>query len=99
MTSPTRIWRDQAAWISLTFALALPHAAAAQDARSVEISGGYSWMRDYDGDATFPRGWFASLAADVKGPVDVVGDASGSYKSMGGLDIDLSLNIHTFMGG
>ena len=64
-----------------------------------ELAGGYSLMRDYDGDATFPGGWFASVAADVAGPLAVVGDASGSYKSMGGLDVNLSTNIHTFMGG
>ena len=56
-------------------------------------------MRDYDGDVTFPRGWFASVAVDLAGPLALAGDASGSYKSMGGLDIDLSMNIHTVMGG
>ena len=57
--------------------------------RKVESAGGYSLMRDYDGDATFPGGWFASVAADVAGPLAVVGDASGSYKSMGGLGMSL----------
>ena len=85
--------------IALVLALAVPRHAAAQDERRVEVAGGYSLMRDDDGDATFPLGWFASVAADVAGPLALVGEASGSYKSMGGLDINVSTNIHTFMGG
>ena len=90
---------SRAVWITLVLAVALPRHAAAQYERRVELAGGYSLMRDYDGDATFPGGWFASVAADVAGPLAVVGDASGSYKSMGGLDVIVSTNIHTFMGG
>lgn len=87
-------------WIALAVALAVPSAAAAaQEAGRFEVAGGYSAMRDYDGDVTFPRGWFAAVAVDLAGPLALAGDASGSYKSMGGLDIDLSMNIHTFMGG
>jgi hypothetical protein len=89
----------RAVWIVLVLAVAVPRHAAAQDERRVELAGGYSLMRDYDGAATFPGGWFASVAADVAGPLALVGDASGSYKSMGGLDINVSTNIHTFMGG
>jgi hypothetical protein len=86
-------------WIMLVLAAALPADAVAQEGGPVEIAGGYSYMRDYDGDATFPRGWFASIGADVAGPVGVVGDVSGSYKSMGGLDVDLSVSVHTVTGG
>jgi hypothetical protein len=90
---------SRAAWIALVLVVAVPRQAAAQDERRVELAGGYSLMRDYDGDATFPRGWFASVAADVAGPLALVGDVSGSYKSMRGLDVNMSTNIHTFMGG
>jgi hypothetical protein len=90
---------SRAVWIALVLAVAAPQNAAAQNERRVELAGGYSLMRDYEGDATFPGGWFASVAADVAGPLTLVGDASGSYKSMGGLDINVSTNIHTFMGG
>jgi hypothetical protein len=90
---------SRAVGIALVLAAALPRPAAAQDERRVELAGGYSLMRDYDGDATFPGGWFATIAADVAGPLVLVGDVSGSYKSMGGLDVNVSTNIHTFMGG
>lgn len=86
-------------WIALAVVVAAPRHAAAQDERRVEFAGGYSLMRDYDGDVTFPRGWFASVAADIAGPLALVGDVSGSYKSMGGLDIEMSLKNHTFLGG
>jgi hypothetical protein len=99
MNNPVRIWRLRLAWLVLTVALAPRPAAWAQDSGRVEVAGGYSWLRDYEGVATFPRGWFASVASDMKGPLALVGEASGSYKSMGGLDIELSLGIHTFMGG
>ena len=90
---------SRALWIALALAVAVPRDAAAQDERRVELAGGYALMRDYDGDVTFPRGWSASIAADVAGPLAVVGDVSGSYKSMGGLDVNISTNIHAFMGG
>ena len=59
---------SRAVWIALVLSVAVPRYAAAQDERRVELAGGYSLMRDYDGDATFPGGWFASVAADVAGP-------------------------------
>ena len=86
-------------WIALTLTVAAPKQAAAQDPGRVEVAGGYSFMRDYDGNATFPRGWFGSLALDLAGPIALAGEASGSYKSMGGLDVDLSVSSHTLMGG
>lgn len=90
---------SRAVWIALVLAVAVSRHAGAQDARRVELAGAYSLMRDYDGDVTFPRGWSASIAADVAGPLALVGDASGSYKSMSGLDVNMSTKIHAFMGG
>ena len=90
---------SRAVWICLVLAVGVPQNAAAQNERRVELAGGYALMRDYEGDATFPGGWFASVAADIAGPLTLVGDVSGSYKSMGGLDINVSTSIHTFMAG
>lgn len=89
----------RAIWIALALVVAVPGYSAAQDDRRVEVAGGYSLMRDYDGDATFPLGWFAAPALDVAGPLAMAGEASGSYKSMSGLDVEVSTDIHTFMGG
>lgn len=90
---------SSAIWIALVGVLAVSAPAVAQDDRGVELAAGYSAMRDYDGDATFPLGWFASVGADIAGPFALAAEASGSYKSMGGLDIEVSTTIHTFMGG
>jgi hypothetical protein len=83
----------------LLFIVSIPHRAAAQGGGPIDVAGGYAFMRDYDGAVTFPRGWFGSVGADVAGPVGIVGAASGSYKAMSGLDIRMSMNIQTFMGG
>lgn len=83
----------------LAIAAAVPNRALAQSDSGFEVAGGYGFLRDVDGDATFPRGWFASVAGDVAGPISLVGDFGGNYKSMGGLDVELSMSIHTLMGG
>src|SRR5262245_3822096 len=78
---------------------AMPRVAAAQSASRVDAAGGYAWLRDHDGDVTFSRGWFASVGADVVGPLGIVGDISSSEKSQSGLDVELSVKIQTFMAG
>jgi hypothetical protein len=88
-----------ALWIALALIIVSATPARAQDDSPVDVSVGYSSMRDYDGEVTFPRGWFATLGADVVGPLAVVGDVGGSYKSMGGLDVRVAVRLHTVMGG
>ena len=79
--------------------------AAAQDHGRIEVAGGYLLMKSHDDDMTFPRGWFGSVAFDIVGPLAVVGEASGSYKSisefdaMSGVGADFSASTHAFMGG
>jgi hypothetical protein len=85
--------------LTLLLIVATPHRVTAQSDGRIDVAGGYSFMRDHDGGVSFPTGWFASVGGDLAGPIGIVGDASGSYKSMGGLDIDFSMSIHTFMGG
>jgi hypothetical protein len=75
-----------------------PAAAQTGDGR-VDVAGGYVWLRDYDGALTLPRGWFASLGADVAGPFGLVGDLSGSYESQVGLDIKFSMSILSLAAG
>ena len=79
--------------------------AAAQDHGRIEVAGGYLLMKSHDDDMTFPRGWFGSVAFDIVGPLAVVGEASGSYKSisefdaMSGVGADFSASTNAFMGG
>lgn len=86
-------------WIAVMLTTIFAAPALAQDDSRVDVSAGYASLHAYDGGATFPRGWFGSVGADVAGPLAAIGDVSGSYKSMGGLDIRIGVRIHTFMGG
>lgn len=85
--------------------IAAPTYGLAQDSGRIEVSGGYLLMRSHDDEMTFPRGWFGALAVDVVGPLAVVGEVSGSYKSisefdaLSGVGTDFSARNHAFMGG
>src|SRR5262245_28610884 len=78
---------------------AIPRVAAAQGAGRVDVAGGYSWLRDHDAEATFTRGWFASVGADLIGPLGLVGDVSSSSESQRGPDVEFSMNMLSLMGG
>ena len=54
-------------WIVVIFAALPASPARAQDGSRVDVSAGYSSLRDYDGGPTFLRGWFGSVGADVAG--------------------------------
>ena len=75
---------------------------------AVEMSGGYTFMRDFSSDLAedlnFPAGWYASTAVNVNRWFGVVGEVTGSYKN----DLKLGLEemgmssdaqVYTFMGG
>jgi hypothetical protein len=87
--------------LALLLVAASPRQAAAQAEHPLEVAGGYAYMRDADinPDVHFPRGWFGSVGVDVAGPLAIAGGASGSYKSMSGLDVRVSASILTFVGG
>jgi hypothetical protein len=104
-----RISRRMAALVCLLSALALPRAAAGQTqtARSTELFGGYSYLRDpgnsvltaTEGDDSFPLGWNAGVAQPVWRAVAAVGEISGQYKTHTTLDGDVKLSFHAFMAG
>jgi opacity protein-like surface antigen len=79
-------------------ALAQEGAAAAQPL--VEISGGYSFMRDFTIEENFPAGWYFSTALNPLDWFGLVGEVTGAYKT---LDENLLLKVkthgYTFMGG
>jgi outer membrane protein with beta-barrel domain len=90
---------SNAIWIALLLTIASATPARAQYDSRADASVGYSAMRDYDGEVTFPRGWFATVGANVAGPVALIGDVSGSHKSMGGFNVNVGVRLYTFMGG
>jgi hypothetical protein len=87
-----------------TCLLALASAPAmAQVTPSVEIGVGYAYLRDEEIDENFPLGWYADIAGNLSDSLGVVGEVSGSYKTISDddpdLDLDIKLSVHSLMGG
>jgi len=79
---------------AVTFCVAvLPTIAAAQDGGRVDIAAGYAWLHDQEAEVTFSRGWFASIGANLAGPLGIVGQASGSSKGQTGIDVEMTMHI------
>ena len=74
-------------------------AQANQDAPRAEVAGGYVFLRDFEIDESFPAGWFASAAVNVREMLAVVGEVSGSYATINLFGTDIDANVHAFMGG
>src|SRR5688572_11279599 len=75
---------------------ALP--VSAQDVPAIDLSGGYSFVRDQALEENF-HGWLASVAGHFNPWLAAVGEVGGNYKSIDVLGSDISLSIHSFMGG
>jgi hypothetical protein len=80
----------------LVLVLALP--AYAQETPAIEVSGGYSLVRDHDIEENF-HGWLASVTVNLNSWLGVVAEAGGNYKtvSFDGEGVDVSL--HSLLGG
>jgi len=99
------------AFSSLVCALvaAAPSIASAQaiPRPSIELYGGYSYLRDPGnsvlaataGDDSFRIGWAAGAARPVWRAIAAVGEASGHYKTRTTFDDDVRLSFHAFLGG
>lgn len=101
-----------AAALAMTLA-ATPAPARAQEIHAppmpaVELSVGYSFMRDFSDDRpedmNFPMGWYAAAAANLNRWFGVVGEATGSYKRDVSINYGLTTftqnaRVHTFMAG
>jgi opacity protein-like surface antigen len=66
----------------------------------VEISGGYSFMRDVTIEENFPAGWYFSTAVNPLDWFGLVGEVTGAHKTMeGNFPFELKTQGYTFMGG
>lgn len=65
---------------------------------AVEVSGGYSFLRDDDLDENL-HGWVASAAGTATKWLSIVGEVGGNYKTVDVFGTDFSFSIHSFMGG
>jgi hypothetical protein len=77
--------------------------AMAQVTPAVEIGLGYAYLRDDEIDESFPLGWYADVAGNLTSSLGLVGELSGSYKTIdsgiGDDTLDIHLSVHSAMGG
>lgn len=74
--------------------------AQAQETPSVELSGGYSFLRNYGSNLNFPVAWYASVTKNLSDSFGVVGEVGGNYKSEGLPGIAaVTLRTHSFLAG
>ena len=82
----------------------------AQGTPRVELSGGYSFMRDADRGEDFSKGWYASAIGNIASWVGVATEIGGNYRlcakcqrgpftSATFRGTDLHLKVYTFMAG
>ena len=86
--------------------LGVGQAAAAQQGGTgasqirADLAGGYGWLREQPpADAqseTYPTGWIASGAFRLAGPMMVVGEVGGNYRTNAAGE---PARIHAFLGG
>lgn len=77
--------------------VAVPSPAAAQGG-TANVAGGYSLLRD-EGE-NFAKGWFASVGGGINSWLEVVGEASGNYKTFSSIEGDeLGARVHSFLAG
>ena len=84
--------------LTVSFLLALPLVALAQDAPKVEVFGGYSYLNPHNGDDL--NGWNASVTGNVNKWFGIKSDFSGyyeSYTTVGGAKVRVS--DHFFLAG
>jgi opacity protein-like surface antigen len=66
----------------------------------VEISGGYSFMRDFTIEENFPAGWYFSTAVNPLNWFGLVGEVTGARKTMEENSfLALKTQAYTFLGG
>src|SRR5882672_9390156 len=77
----------------------LPRAAAAQNVRPLEVSGGYSFVHDPNNHISLGAGCMAGAGVALTDWLAAVVDAGGNYKTISSFGSDVHVSIHTAMGG
>jgi opacity protein-like surface antigen len=72
--------------------------ALAQDTPTVDVSGGYSFLRDQDVEENF-HGWLAAVAGNINPWLGIVGEVGGNYKTLQLFATEVSFSVHSFMFG
>ena len=81
-----RLLRYGHAVVLCLLALGITLPASAQDAPTVELSGGYNFLRvqfeDFEDEKSFPAGWYVDVASNVTEMIGIVGQIGGNYKTL-----------------
>jgi hypothetical protein len=76
-----------------------PRASEAQALASLEVSGGYVYLRDPVNDVNFSAGWMAGAAAGVNRWLAGVFEVAGSHRSADTIVGDIAFDIRSYMAG
>ena len=72
--------------------------AYAQDTPAVDVSGGYSFVRDQDLEENF-HGWLAAATENFNPWFGITGEVGRSSRTYQALGTDISLSLYSFMVG
>jgi len=78
---------------------ALSSAPAAAQEHKGDVAFSYSVLHDSDVEETFPKGWSVAVNGHLNSLLGVVGEIGGNYKTMDVFGSDLSMSVHSFLGG
>ena len=92
-----RIARQTTVGICFAVLLSLAPSRAIAQTKSLEISGGYSFL--HETDLSVPVGWYASGGGYLNNWLGIVGEVNGHYKTVSVSGIDAKTNIHLFGAG
>src|SRR5438128_465815 len=79
--------------------MTVPRAAAAQNARPFEISGGYSFVHDPNNHISLGTGWTAGGGVALTDWLAAVADAGGNYKTISSFGSEVHVSVHSAMAG
>ncbi|HEV3485535.1 MAG TPA: outer membrane beta-barrel protein [Vicinamibacterales bacterium] len=72
--------------------------AAAQEHKG-DVAFSYSILHDSDLEETLPKGWSVAVNSNLNSTFGIVGEVGGNYKTMDVFGSDLSMSVHSFLGG
>ena len=85
--------------VMMLVVLTRPLSAAAQNARPLEVSAGYSFVHDPNNHISLAAGWMAGGGVALTDWLAAVVDAGGSYKTISSFGSEVHVSVHTAMGG
>jgi hypothetical protein len=79
--------------------LLLVSMTAAVSAEGLEVSGGFSILRETQDQVTFPAGWIVGAAHPIGAWLSVLGEIDGQRKAIPSIGSDIVLSSHAFTVG